>query len=135
MNMSMRGLDVAEKLERGRSWTALRLSIALAMALIVGCFTAAGARADHPSVSKHIQARAVDSADCPQDYHDYPLVSKCFTATTIHQADRPFDIPIDSIMIHDTEGSWQSAVDVFTGPTCQRRTTSSPVRSIHPTPR
>jgi hypothetical protein len=117
MNMSMRGLDVAEKLEHGRSWTALRLSIALALALIVGGFAAAGARADHPLVSKHIQARAVDSADCPQDYHDYPLVSKCFTATTIHHADRPFDIPIDSIMIHDTEGSWQSAVDVFTGPT------------------
>ena len=115
--MSMRGLDVAEKLERGRPWRALRLLIALTAALLVGGFTAAGARADHASVSKHIQARALGSADCPQGYTDYPLVSKCFTATTIHQADRPFDIPIDSIMIHDTEGSWQSAVDVFTGPT------------------
>ncbi len=96
--MSMTGLDVAKKLERGRSWIALRFSIALAAVLMVGCFTASGARAD------------------------YPLVSKFIPATTVHPADRPFDIPIDSIMIHDTEGSWQSAVDVFTGPTVSAAT-------------
>ena len=104
--MSKRGLDVAEKLHvaeglgRGRPSIALRLLIALAAALIVGCFTASGAQ-----------------ADCTPFTPDYPLVSKTCKATTIHTANRPFDIPIDSIMIHDTEGSWQSAIDVFTGQT------------------
>jgi hypothetical protein len=70
----------------------LRLSIALAAVLSVVCFTASRARADYPLVSKYIQA------------------------TTVHPANRPVDIPIDSIMIHDTEGSWQASVDVFTAP-------------------
>jgi hypothetical protein len=91
--MRVWGLDVTERLGRRRSSNALRLSIALAAAVIVLCITASGARADYPFISKYIQA------------------------TTVHAADRPHDIPIDSIMIHDTEGSWQSAVDVFTGPT------------------
>jgi hypothetical protein len=89
----MQGYDAAEGLKRRRLWLALRSSIALpVVAMFVG-FTASGARADYPKVDKFIPA------------------------TTVHAADRPFDIPIDSIMIHDTEGSWQSAVDVFTGPT------------------
>lgn len=91
--MSMQGLDMAEELRRRRSRLALRFSMALAAVLIAACFTASRARAD------------------------YPLVDRFIPATTVHAADRPFDIPIDSIMIHDTEGSWQSAVDVFTGPT------------------
>ncbi len=91
---------MAEKLEHGRSSIALRVLIALAAALTVGCFTASGAR-----------------ADCTPFTPDYTLVSKTCKATTVHAADRPLDIPIDSIMIHDTEGSWQSAIDVFTGPT------------------
>src|SRR5437763_10737157 len=93
MDMSIRGLGVAEQLGARRLRITLRLSIALAAVLIVAGFTASGAWAD------------------------YPLVDKYFQATTVHAADRPFDIPIDSMMIHDTEGSWQSAVDVFTGPT------------------
>jgi hypothetical protein len=83
---------MAEELGRRRLPIALRLSIALAAVLIVACFTASGARAD------------------------YPLVSKYIPGTGAFQADRPFDLPIDSIMIHDTEGSYQSAVDVFTDP-------------------
>ncbi|MGN6167512.1 MAG: N-acetylmuramoyl-L-alanine amidase [Solirubrobacteraceae bacterium] len=120
--MTFSGAGVAEDPGRRRSWIALRLSIALATALIVAWFTAAGARADYPRVSKHIPATTVHQADCPQGYHDYPFVSKCFKATTIHPADRPHDIPIDSIMIHDTEGSWQSAVNIFTGPTVSAAT-------------
>jgi len=85
-------VDVSEELGRRRSWIALRLSIVLAAVVIVVGFTARGARADYPLVSKYIQA------------------------TTVHQANRPVDIPIDSIMIHDTEGSWQASVDVFTTP-------------------
>jgi N-acetylmuramoyl-L-alanine amidase len=88
----MRGLDVTEELGRRQSSIALRSSIALVAVLIVVCFTATGARADYPLVSKYIQA------------------------TTVYPANRPDDIPIDSIMIHDTEGSWQSSVDVFTAP-------------------
>ncbi len=90
--MSMGGLDVTEELGWQRSSIALRLSIALAAMLIAVCFTPSGARADYPLVSKYIQA------------------------TTVYPANRPGDIPIDSIMIHDTEGSWQSAIDVFTAP-------------------
>jgi hypothetical protein len=98
MDTSMRGLDVAEELGRRRLSIALRLSISLAAVLVVAWFTASGARAD------------------------YPLVSKFIPATTVHPADRPFDIPIDSIMIHDTEASWQSTVDIFTGPTVSAAT-------------
>jgi N-acetyl-anhydromuramyl-L-alanine amidase AmpD len=47
---------------------------------------------------------------------DYPYVSKRFTATTFFQANRPFDLPIDSIMIHDTEGTYPGTVDAFTNP-------------------
>jgi hypothetical protein len=90
--MDVEGLDVAEEVPRWRLRIALRLSLALAAALLFVSFTAPGARAD------------------------YPLVSKFIPATTVHAANRPFDIPIDSVMIHDTEGSWQSAVDIFTAP-------------------
>jgi hypothetical protein len=86
----MRELDGTDEL--GRSWTVLRRFVALAAALIVASLTASSARADYPFVSKYIPA------------------------TTVHAADRPQDIPIDSMMIHDTEGSWQSTVDVFTAP-------------------
>ncbi len=89
--MIFTGADVADE-PRRRLWIALRLSMALAAVLIVVCFTASGARAD------------------------YPLVAKFIPATNPQKANRPFDIPIDSVMIHDTEGSWQSAVDVFTAP-------------------
>ena len=122
IGISFSGADVAEDRGRRRSWIVLRLLVALTAALIIACFTGSGARADYRSVSKPIQATTVDPADCPQGYQDYPFVSKCFRATTIHPADRPFDIPIDSIMIHDTEGSWQSAVDIFTGPTVSAAT-------------
>jgi hypothetical protein len=88
--------DVAEDPGPRRLRIVMRLSIALAVALAVALtvasFTASGARADYPLVSKYIQA------------------------TTVHAADRPHDLPIDSIMIHDTETSWQSAVDIFTAP-------------------
>ena len=85
---------MAEELGRRRSRIALRVSITLAVALIVAGLTASGARAD------------------------YPFVDQYFQATTVHAADRPHDIPIDSIMIHDTEGgSVEKAVHTFTGPT------------------
>ena len=103
---------MTEELGRRQSSIALRSSIALVAVLIVVCFTATGARADYPLVSKYIQA------------------------TTVYPANRPDDIPIDSIMIHDTEGSWQSSVDVFTAPGVrQPRPTSSLVRLTHQIPR
>jgi hypothetical protein len=89
--MDMQGLNLADRLGR-RAWITLRLAGALVAVMIVVFFTASAARAD------------------------YPLVAKYIPATRVYPADRPFDIPIDSIMIHDTEGSWQSAVDVFTDP-------------------
>ena len=71
-----------------------RWPIAL-MVLIVAGFTASGARADYPHVSKHTPAKP----------------------NTYYSADRPFgEIPIDSIMIHDTESSYEGTVDAFTNP-------------------
>ncbi len=48
---------------------------------------------------------------------DYPRVDKQIRATTVYPANRPNDIPIDSIMIHDTETSYHGTVLAFTGPT------------------
>ena len=48
---------------------------------------------------------------------DYPKVDKQIRATTVYPANRPDDIPIDSVMIHDTETSYQGTVLAFTGPT------------------
>jgi N-acetylmuramoyl-L-alanine amidase len=88
----MRELNVTEELGWRRSWLVRQSLIVLAAVSIVVCFCASGARADYPLVSKYVQA------------------------TTVHPANRPVDIPIDSVMIHDTEGSWQASVDVFTAP-------------------
>jgi hypothetical protein len=63
------------------------------IALIVfgaACVTASAARADYPRVSRHIPAR------------------------TVYPADRPHDLPIDSIMIHDTEETYSGTVEAFT---------------------
>ncbi len=90
--MRMSGLSVAEEPRPRRLWVALRSSMALVPVLIVACFTASGARAD------------------------YPFVSKFIPATTFQTANRPFDIPIDSVIIHDTEESYQGTVDTFTAP-------------------
>jgi len=72
---------------------ALRLSIALAGALIVVCFTAVGAQAQYPY--------AVFIPAPPQNYQ---------------AANRPVDIPIDSAIVHDTESSYEATVDKFTDP-------------------
>jgi hypothetical protein len=65
------------------------------MVLVVAGFTASGARADYPQVSKQTPAN-------PNTY--YP-------------ANRPLHVlPIDSIMIHDTETSYAGTVDAFTNP-------------------
>ncbi len=77
---------------RRRLWIALRSTVALASVSIVACITAEGARAD------------------------YPLVSKYIAATTVQAANRPHDLPIESVMIHDTEESYQGTVDTFTAP-------------------
>ncbi|MGN6166846.1 MAG: hypothetical protein ACTHQQ_01570 [Solirubrobacteraceae bacterium] len=66
---------------------ALRLSMALAGAAIVVCFTASGARAQYPKVPVFILA----------------------PADNFQAANRPFDIPIDSVIVHDTESSYQGA--------------------------
>src|SRR5947209_10590048 len=66
-----------------------RLWIALVV-LITACLMAPGARAD------------------------YPHVSAFNPATTVFLADRPHDFPIDSIMIHDTEETYQGTVIAFT---------------------
>jgi hypothetical protein len=63
------------------------------LVLIVACLTASGARADYPQVTTFVPA------------------------TTVYKADRPNDIPIDSIMIHDTETSYQGTISAFTVPT------------------
>src|SRR5437764_166585 len=63
------------------------------LVVIVACFTASAARADYPQVTTFVPA------------------------TTVYKADRPNDIPIDSIMIHDTETSYQGTISAFTGPT------------------
>lgn len=69
-----------------RSWIALTVSL-------VACFTASSAQADYPFVSKH------------------------YTATTFYPADRPNDGDfIDSVMIHDTEETYQGTIDAFTNP-------------------
>jgi hypothetical protein len=68
-----------------------RWRIAL-MVFIVACFTASTAAAD------------------------YPRVSKRFTATTFFVANRPDDLFIDSIMIHDTEETYDGTVFAFTNP-------------------
>src|SRR5690242_2879272 len=71
----------------GRCW-----GIAVVVLAVAG-FTASGAGADYPRVSKRIPAR------------------------TVFSANRPHDFPIDSIMIHDTEGRYLPTVEAFTGPT------------------
>jgi hypothetical protein len=69
-----------------------RWPIALIVFVVV-CFTASGAAADYPNVSKR------------------------FTATTFFTANRPDDgLFIDSIMIHDTEETYQGTVFAFTNP-------------------
>jgi hypothetical protein len=68
-----------------------RWPIAL-MVFIVVCFTASGAAAD------------------------YPRVAKRFTATTVYSANRPSDLFIDSLMIHDTEETYEGTVFAFTNP-------------------
>src|SRR5436305_930625 len=65
--------------------------VALSVLAVAG-FTAAGARAD------------------------YPHVDKRFQATTFFSANRPFDLPIDSIMIHDTEETYEGTIAAFTNP-------------------
>src|SRR5947207_1132935 len=47
---------------------------------------------------------------------DYPHVAKHTPATTVYPADRPHDLPIDSIMIHDTEETYEGTVVAFTKP-------------------
>jgi hypothetical protein len=65
------------------------------MVLIVAWFTASGARADYPHVSRHVPANP----------------------NTYRPANRPHDGDfIASIMIHDTEASYQGTIDAFTGP-------------------
>jgi hypothetical protein len=65
------------------------------MVLIVVCFTASGARADYPHVTR--QAIAGSSS--------------------YHVADRPNGAEfIDSIMIHDTEETYEGTVAAFTDP-------------------
>jgi hypothetical protein len=84
--MSVRGLEA--KIARWRWWIAL-------MVFIVACFTASGARADYPLVSKEIPAN-------PNGY--IPM-------------NRPHGKDfIDSIMIHDTEGRYAGTVEAFTNP-------------------
>jgi N-acetyl-anhydromuramyl-L-alanine amidase AmpD len=76
----------------------LRLSMAVTTALIVGCLTASGARAQYPKVS------AFDPAP-PENYQ---------------AANRPFDgIPIDSIIVHDTESTYDSTKKEFLDPMTQ----------------
>jgi hypothetical protein len=88
VGMSVRGLGMDASIER------LRWRMAL-MAFIVVCFTASGAAADYPRVSKHVPAN-------PNTY-----VSQ----------NRPHDGDfIDSIMIHDTETSYEGTVFAFTNP-------------------
>jgi N-acetyl-anhydromuramyl-L-alanine amidase AmpD len=87
--MGMSGLSVAEGPGRRRLWIGLRLSMALAAVLIVVCFTASGARAQYPKVSVFIPS------------------------PNFQTANRPFDIPIDSVIIHDTEASYQDTVTIF----------------------
>ena len=84
--MSTRGFILGGRPARRRSWIALTVSI-------VACFAASGARAD------------------------YPLVSKHFSATTFYPSDRPNDGDfIDSVMIHDTEETYQGTIVAFTNP-------------------
>lgn len=65
----------------------------VALAVLLGAgFTATAARADYPRVNKRIPAR------------------------TVFSANRPFDLPIDSVMIHDTEATYAGTVDAFTNP-------------------
>jgi len=45
---------------------------------------------------------------------DYPRVSAFDPATTVFLANRPNDLPIDSVMIHDTEETYQGTVTAFT---------------------
>jgi hypothetical protein len=85
MGMSARGLGIDANLARWR-WPIA------SMVFIAVCFTASGARADYPGVSKQIPAR------------------------TFFVADRPHDLPIDSIMIHDTEETYEGTVFAFTNP-------------------
>jgi N-acetyl-anhydromuramyl-L-alanine amidase AmpD len=82
--------NAAEGPGRRRLRIALRVSMALATAVIVACFTASVAGAQYPKVAKFIPSPHFQAAN------------------------RPFDIPIDSIMIHDTESSYQDTVNKFT---------------------
>jgi hypothetical protein len=86
--MSVMGQGLDAKMARWR-W---RLAL---MVFIVACFTASGARADYPGVSKEIPAR-------PNGY---------IVMNRPHGKDF-----IDSIMIHDTEGRYAATVDAFTNP-------------------
>src|SRR5689334_19720627 len=45
---------------------------------------------------------------------DYPHVARFAPATTVYPANRPHDLPIDSIMIHDTEETYQGTIVAFT---------------------
>ena len=45
---------------------------------------------------------------------DYPRVDLRLHATTVFPANRPFDLPIDSVMVHDTEESYAGMVKTFT---------------------
>jgi N-acetylmuramoyl-L-alanine amidase len=84
--MSTRGFIRGARPATRRSWIALTVSI-------VACFAASGARADYPFVSKH------------------------FSATTFYPSDRPKDGDfIDSVMIHDTEETYQGTIVAFTNP-------------------
>jgi hypothetical protein len=84
--MSRMRLGTSDKLGRRGLWVAVAV-------LAVACFTASGARADYPLVSKHVPA------------------------TTYYPANRPHDGDfIDSIMIHDTEETYHGTVVAFTNP-------------------
>ena len=86
MGLTGRALRMYANGARARWWVAL-------MVLVVVGLCAAGARAD------------------------YPRVSKRYTATTFFPANRPFEgLFIDSVMIHDTEETYDGTVFAFTNP-------------------
>ena len=63
--MSAWGLDVTGRLGRRRSWIALRLSIALAGAVIVVCVTASGARASAAAEAGTLKASRATVTEAP----------------------------------------------------------------------